>query len=60
MRELERGVSANPRLSGVRGDLQAFVAMWPTAAAPEDVARVTPAQRVALQASRVQLALSGL
>lgn len=60
MRELETGVSGHPGLSAVRGDLQAFVGLWPTAAPPEDVARATPAQRVALQASRVQLALSGL
>lgn len=56
--ELDRFAASDPEVARTRGDVQAFVKMWPTVTAPEDAARATPAARVQAQASRIQLALS--
>lgn len=56
--ELNAG-SATPAVTAARADLDRFVALWPGEDAPEDVARAATPQQVQLQASRIQLALSG-
>ncbi len=55
--ELNRG--ATPAVAGARTDIDRFVALWPGEDAPEDAARAATPQQVQLQASRIQLALSG-
>jgi len=48
-----------PALASARADLDRFVALWPGEDAPEALAGAATPQQVQLQASRVQLALSG-
>jgi len=56
--ELDKFAGSNPKVAKARGDIQAFLKMWPTVSAPEDAAKVTPAAQVQAQASRIQLSLS--
>ena len=47
-------------LSSVRDDLDAFVALWPQVTAPETAEAAPGVGEVQAQASRIELALSGL
>ena len=47
-------------LSSVRDDLEAFVALWPQVTAPDTVEEAPAVSEVQAQASRIELALSGL
>jgi hypothetical protein len=52
-----RNTAAQGGLTGVVGELDRFVGLWPSPTAPEDVAKVTPVGQVLAQASRIELAL---
>lgn len=48
----------DPKLAAARSDLDGFLKLWPTVAAPEDAAQATAPGRVQAAASRIQLSLS--
>ena len=56
--ELDRFAASDPKVASARGDVQAFIRLWPAVTAPEDAAKATPVSQVQAQASRIQLALS--
>jgi hypothetical protein len=56
----DAGVKANPDLKAVGADLDKFLAMWPSIDAPEDAKALPAAGKVKAQASRIELALSGM
>jgi hypothetical protein len=56
----DAGAKSDANLRSVGPDLDKFLAMWPAVDAPEDAKALPAAGKVKAQASRIELALSGM